>query len=170
MIQSIGKTLGWFLLLLLLQVLVFNHIHLLGYATPIVIVYFTLLFPDNAPRGVTLLSSFFLGLVFDIFSNTPGMASFSMTLVAFLQPTLLALCHPKEDENEVFNPSLSTMGRLSFSVYMMLGILIFCSVFFLLESFSFFNWKDLLLNICGSSLLSFLFIFAIDSLRPKSGR
>ncbi|MDY3103168.1 MAG: rod shape-determining protein MreD, partial [Prevotella sp.] len=38
------KGISFFVLLLLLQVLVFNHIHLFGFATPLLYVYVMLLF------------------------------------------------------------------------------------------------------------------------------
>ena len=54
------------------QVLILNHIHLFNVATPLVYVYFILLFPRNQQRWVSILLAFFLGLILDSFSNTPG--------------------------------------------------------------------------------------------------
>ena len=68
------RRLALFVVLSLAQVLVFNHIHLFGYATLLLLVYFVVTFPRNYPRWAMLLWSFFLGLFADLFSNTPGMA------------------------------------------------------------------------------------------------
>ena len=35
MFETFLSRLGWFVILLMLQVFVFNHIHLFGYATPL---------------------------------------------------------------------------------------------------------------------------------------
>ena len=35
--------LGWFVFLVLLQVLVLNHVHILGYATPMLYIYYILI-------------------------------------------------------------------------------------------------------------------------------
>lgn len=46
------KTLSFFIVLLLVQVLVFNHIHLFGYATPLLYVYFVLPARRGFPNGL----------------------------------------------------------------------------------------------------------------------
>lgn len=165
MTDSFLKRAGWFVLLLLLQVLVFNHIHILGYATPMVLVYLTLLFPSNASRSAILLWSFALGLVADTFSNTPGVAAFSLTFVALIQPGLLALSSTRDDENEVLIPSMQAMGKGVFVRYALCAVVLYEILFFVLEAFSFFNWKDMLINIGSSSLMSLLFIIAFESIR-----
>ena len=71
MVNSFFKQLAWFLLILALQVLVFDHVHIFGHATPFVAVYFVLLFPGNSSRTGILLWSFLFGLVADTFTNTP---------------------------------------------------------------------------------------------------
>lgn len=58
------------LVLVLVQALVLNHIHLFGCAMPLFYVYLVLLYPRNYARWGLLLWGFFLGLVIDIFSNT----------------------------------------------------------------------------------------------------
>ena len=45
MLQTIISRLGWFVFLFLLQVLVFNHVHIFGYATPM-----PYIFPPHTPQ------------------------------------------------------------------------------------------------------------------------
>ena len=71
----------------LVQVLVCNQIHLFGFATPLVYVYFVILFQRNYPKWAILLWSFSLGLLIDVFSNIPGVAAGAMTLLTST-PTL----------------------------------------------------------------------------------
>lgn len=80
MLQTIISRLGWFVFLFLLQVLVFNHVHIFGYATPMPYIYFLLILPSDTPRWLYVLLGFVLGLLIDLFTNTPGMAAGSMTL------------------------------------------------------------------------------------------
>lgn len=89
MVQKIFIRLGWFVLLLLLQVLLFGHIHLFGYATPMPYVYFLIILSLDTPRWLYLVSAFALGLAIDIFSCTPGMTSASLCAVALIAPWLL---------------------------------------------------------------------------------
>ena len=75
MFETFLSRLGWFVFLLMLQVFVFNHIHLFGYATPLPYIYFLLILPGNTSRWVYVLTGFALGLLTDLFTNTPGMAA-----------------------------------------------------------------------------------------------
>lgn len=160
------KRLLLFVVLLLVQVLVLNHIHLFGCATPLLYVYFVISFQRGGSRWTILLCSFFLGLCVDIFSDTPGVATTSLTLVGFLQPYLLELFMQRDDD-ENFQPAIRTMGSLTFFYFSMLLTLAYCVVFFTLETFSFFNWLQWALSVGGSFVLTELLLFVIDGLRKK---
>lgn len=148
----------------LLQALLIGHIHILGVATPLLYVYFALLFPRNFTRWAQLLLCFAMGLAVDMFSNTPGLASASMTLIGFIQPYTLELFLKKEDEPEL-RPGIGTMGFTKFLVYALILIVIYCVVFFSLEAFSTVNLINWLLSIVGSVLLTLIIILIIDSVR-----
>ena len=85
MTVGVLKTLGTFLVFLLVQVLVLNHVHLFDSATPLLYIYMVLLFPRNYPKWGMLVWAFAMGLGVDMFSNTPGVAAASLTLVALLR-------------------------------------------------------------------------------------
>ena len=78
---------GWFVGLVLLQVLILNNVHIAGYATPFLYVYFILKFASGTSRNELMLWAFFLGLAIDIFSNTPGMNAAATVFLAFVRPT-----------------------------------------------------------------------------------
>ena len=149
---------------ILVQVLILNHIHLFNVATPLVYVYFILLFPRSQQRWVSILLAFFLGLILDSFSNTPGETAFALTLTAFLQPYFLSL-YLERDNSDNFTPSMAKMGFMRYATYVLLLTFIFCFTLFTLEAFSFFNWAQWLLCILGSWGVTSLIIIAIDSVR-----
>ncbi len=150
----------------LVQVLVCNQIHLFDYATPLMYVYFVILFQRNYPKWSILLWCFSLGLLIDVFSNMPGVAAGAMTLLAFLQPYILQPFIPRDSVDDL-SPSFSTLGYLKFSSYTLICVIIYCLAFFSLEAFSFFNWQQWLYNIGGSALLTFLLILIIENVRIK---
>ena len=152
--------------LVLAQALVLNHIHLFGYATPLLYVYFVISFPRNYPKWGILLWSFLLGLNVDAFSNTPGVAASAMTLIGLLQPYVLELFMQRDSEDD-FQPSINSMGAGKYIYFTLLLTFIYCIVFFTVEMFTFFNWLQWILNILTSTLLSLLFIVVIDSLRKR---
>lgn len=157
------KTLSFFIILVLVQVLVFNHIHLFGYATPLLYVYFVLPARRGFSKWALLLWAFLLGICVDIFSNTPGLASASMTLIALIQPYLLELFVPR-DSPEDLKPSFASLGAAKYMFYTFILVFIYCMVFFLLEIFSFFNWMQWLFSAGGSMLITLVLVWVIENL------
>ena len=150
--------------MLLLQVVALNNIHLFGCATPLLLVYIILLMPNNTPRWIVLLGGFILGLISDIFTNTPGVGAASMTLVAFIQPAYLKLFLSRESPEDL-QPSLKTLGFTKYLSYSIVLVSLFIVVFFSLEEFAFFHWQQWALYTSGSIVLTYLLIFTIESLR-----
>lgn len=150
--------------LCLAQALVFNRIQIFNCATPLVYVYFAIIVPRGYPKWSALLWAFFMGLSVDMFNNTPGMASASMTLVAALQPYLLELFLPRDAEDNI-NASAAALGKANFALLASILVLIYCVVFFSLEAFSFFNWQHWLSCIGGSALLTLAMMFTFESVR-----
>lgn len=154
-------------ILLFFQVLVLNNIHLLGYITPLVIGYMVVCFHRNTSRTGILLWGFVIGLLFDIFSNTAGMASAACTLVAMFQPVLLEMFAPR-DASEDFTPTFNTLGFGNYFLYVLLLMFVLHGVFYLLDAFTLVDWQLTLVSIFGSSILTTLIIIFIELLvRPR---
>lgn len=163
---EILEHLAAFIILCLVQVLVLNHINLFGCATPLLYVYFIILFRRGFPMWAILLWSFLLGLCIDLFSNTPGVAASSCTLVGLLQPYLLNLFVSRDSADDL-KPAPATLGTGKYLWYSFIIVLIYNVLFFTVEAFSFFNWQQWLMDIGGSTLLTYLTIAVIASVRHK---
>jgi rod shape-determining protein MreD len=157
---------AWFVGMVLLQVLLLNNICLFGLATPFVYVYFLLTLDRDIDNSVLMLIAFSLGLVIDIFCNTPGVNAGASVLVAFMRPGLLRMFSPR-DEYENFEPGIYTLGIGGFVRYSAVAVLLHHTALFLLESFSFVNFGYLLLRILCSTLLTMMFVMAIEFIRHK---
>lgn len=153
-----------FVVLVVVQALVLNHIHLFGVATPLFYVYFVLLFRRNHPKWIILLTSFLLGLCIDVFSNTPGLAAASTTFIAVLQPYILEPFIPR-DSDENLKPGMRTLGIGRFVYYTVFMVFLYNIVFFSLEAFNFFNWLQWLLCIGSSTLITVVLILVVENLR-----
>lgn len=156
-----------FVALVLAQALVFNHIRLFGYAIPLLYVYFAVAIPRNYPRWATLLWCFTLGLVVDLFSNTPGAAAASMTLIGLLQPYLLELFVQREAAPNL-RPSAKTLGWTKFLTMATTLTFVHCLVFFSLEMFTFVDLLTWALCTVGSTLLTMILLTALESVRRSS--
>ena len=158
--------LAMFVALLLAQVLVLNHVWLMNVATPLLYVYFAITFPRNTEKGEVLVWCFILGLLVDIFSNTPGLAAGSLTLIGMIQTYLVELFVPR-DSAENLEVSAATLGWGKFSMLSSILTLIYCLLFFILEAFNFFDWHLWLLRAVCSAALTLGLMLAIESLRAK---
>lgn len=156
-------------LLLLLQVIIFNNVQIFGYATPMICVYLILQMPLSTPHWQILLWAFAIGLVEDIFTNTPGMSAATLTFIALLQPALLRLLASKDfvEDEDMPEPTARNMRWWPFLRYVFVGVLLEQIIFYFIEAFNFFNYTELLINIAGGTMTSFIIIVAMESIRPK---
>ena len=158
--------LGWFIGLVLLQVLIFNHIHISEYATPVLYVYFIFALNAAIGRKALLLWAFFLGLAVDIFSNTPGVNACACTLFAFLRPFILRTQTVRDMAGD-FSPGILAMGFSHYLRYVSIGTFILVGAIQLIESFSFLRWESLCLKILTGTVVSVIGILCIDSVRRR---
>src|SRR4051794_27603630 len=85
-----------FVLLVLLQVMVLNHIQLNGYINPYIYTYFILLLPVGISDALLLVVAFLLGFCIDLFSSTGGMHAAATVFLAFCRPAILKLIAPRD--------------------------------------------------------------------------
>jgi rod shape-determining protein MreD len=155
-----------FVALFVAQVLILNHVHLLGVGTPLLYVYFAITFRRNFPKWLVLVSCFLLGLLIDVFSNTPGLAASTMTLVALAQTYLIELVAPR-DSAEDLEASAKVLGLTKFVTLSALLTLLYCLVFFALEAFNFFDVLLWLARSVISFVLTMVLILAVESVRRR---
>ena len=165
MIQFIRRAIV-FLLLVLMQVLILNHVHIGGYATPSLFIYYILILNSETSRTSLLSQAFFMGLLVDIFGNTPGMNAASATLMAFARPTLLRM-QMTRDISEDYEPGIRILGFFPFFRYVLNETFVFVIILQLLNSFSFFRMEDFVIKVLTDVGMTVLCIMCVDILRRK---
>ena len=153
---------GWFVGLVLLQVLILNNVHIAGYATPFLYVYFILKFASGTSRNELMLWAFFLGLTIDIF--TPGMNAAATVFLAFVRPTFLRLFTPRDTLDSII-PSIRTMGIASFLKFTVTSVFVHHLILLTIEFFSFSSIPLLLLRVVACTLLTVTCIMAVEGIR-----
>ena len=151
-----------FVALILLQVLLFNRISLFGLATPILYIYFLLKLPIGRNLFFVIISGFLLGLIIDVFLNTPGMNAAATTIVAALRKPIINMVFDRE-EYEEFTPGIHS-GAGAFIRFTLIIVFLHQTLLFFIESFTFFNILNTVLRILASSALTLVLIIALDSL------
>lgn len=151
-----------FILLCLLQVLIFNNLNLGGYVNPFPYIYLILMLPISMGRIPVLLVGFFLGLTVDVFSNTGGMHAAATTLIAFYRPLYIKAQSPREGYELTAVPSIKQFGITWFIPYALLLVVMHHSVLFLLEAFRFSDFFHTFLKAVLSSGLTMVIIVFIE--------
>lgn len=165
---EISKEVVLFVTLVLLQVIVLSRITLFGFATPLLYIYFIIKLPFGRNRFYVIISSFILGLVIDIFLNTPGVNAAASTIVASLRVLVAPLFYPK-NELEVIVPSIRTSAS-AFIKYTIVMVAFHHTLLFFIDALSLFNFTEMLIRIGSSSLVTILLILSMDSLFYRKGR
>ena len=82
---------------------------------------------------------------------------------------ILNLYTPRGEDYSESEPSIRNFGMSLFVRYVLTFSLCFCTLLFVIESFSFFDIGRLIVRVLASTILTFLVILGMDSL-TKSGR
>ena len=157
----------FFVIIVLVQVTVFNHLVLFGVAVPMFFIWWLLRLPLTLNANWALTCGFLLGLTIYIFSDTLGMNSLACTIIAALRHPVLHLYFPREEDLTDPEPSFKTLGPAVYLKYLITLTVIYCTIYFMIEAMSFFNPIKLIMCITGSSILTFVLIAAIDSITGK---
>jgi hypothetical protein len=108
---------------------------------------------------------FLLGFTIDLFCNTPGLNAATSAFIGFISRPAQGLFFTFDDYNNDQIPGLS-----SYMKYAFLLTLVHHVSLIILESFSYFNPKILLLRIIISTIMTSLLILAFEgfSLKKKN--
>ncbi len=165
MINSILRFGLIFILLILLQLLLFNNIQFSGYVNPYVYIMFILLLPIDIPSWLLLILSFVTGLIIDFFSGSPGMHTSATVLAGFVRPYVLRIVSPRDGYESGSDPSMLNYGFRWFFFYALLVVLVHHTALFYLEVFRFAEFFRTMLRVLLSSIFSLTFILLIEFYR-----
>lgn len=156
-INWIARILG-LILLIAFQVLVLNNLEVGIYVHPYIYIMFLMTLPFDTPQWLTLIFAMLLGLVIDMFNNTPGMHMAACVLLAFVRPAVLKAVTPVTGYENIENPSIFKLGAAWFLIYSLIMVFIHHTAYFFIEIFSFRHLRFTLLNIGLSAVFSTVLI------------
>ncbi len=156
----------FFFLLIFVQICILNKIHLFGFVTPLLYVYFILKLPTNTSRNEVLFWSFSMGLVLDIFSYSMGLNMIAATSIGFIRYYILRM-HTSREVTETFSPSIRTMGGGAFIRYAIWMILLHHAILFSVDTGSLYDFKMLALRIVGSAASTLILVIGCEALNIK---
>jgi len=155
-----------FILLLAVQVVIFNNFNFLGYINPFPYILFIILYPVNGNKYGLLAASFFLGLIMDLFCNSGGVHAAACLTLAYFRPSIFKFCFGLSYEyqtvrlNDVLTPE-----RFSF---ILLAVIIHHLTLFVLEVFTFeFLWDIILRTVVSTLFTIIICILIIYLIKPS---
>lgn len=165
MINSLLRFTFIFILLILLQLLLFNNIQFSGYINPYVYIMIILVLPSAIPSWLLLLISFSTGLIIDLFMGSPGMHTSATVMAGFCRPYVLTLISPRDGYESGSDLSMSAYGFSWYLTYTVIVVVIHHTVLFYLEVFSFSGFFRTLLRVILSSVFTIAFILLAEKYR-----
>ena len=151
-----------FVLLVLVQVLVFNRLNFFGYINPMVYILFLYWYPIKENRAAFIGLSFLLGLSIDFFSDTMAIHSAATITIAYLRPAIMRFVFGINYEFQSFKLSNSTKAQQF--TFLALLILVHHSVYFSLEFFSVANLLLIVKKVLAIGLASLILCLLFGSL------
>ena len=168
------SNIGRFLLLIILQVLIFNNIDLFSFINPFPYILFIILYTTNGNKPLLYLSSFILGLTVDMFSNSGGVHAAAALILAVSRPYILKISfgvsyqyHNLNITKKVTNDLLKSLEVLT---YITLCILVHHIVLFGLEFLRFNFILEILLRTLLTTIATLLSCILIILLIKPSKR
>ncbi|MFO7977965.1 MAG: hypothetical protein R6U64_04840 [Bacteroidales bacterium] len=149
---------GIAVIVILLQVLVFNNILFAGFVNPYIYVFLILLLPVDIKGGLLLVMAFLLGMIIDLFSGSGGMHTAAALFMAFMRPGVIRMISVKAEFEQGTIPSILNMGASWIMTYSLILILLHHSLLFFLEIFRFTEPLQTLQRILLSGAFTFAFV------------
>ncbi|MBG6109415.1 rod shape-determining protein MreD [Flavobacterium sp. CG_23.5] len=155
-----------FVLLLAVQIVIFNNMNFLGYISPFPYILFIILYPVNGNKSGLLIASFLLGLIMDMFSNSGGIHTTACLVLAYFRPFIFKFSFGLSYEYQTIKLNdVLTPERFSF---ILLSVVIHHFTLFIFEAFQFSFLLDILLRALLSSVFTILIcIIIIYLIKPN---
>lgn len=161
-----SKQIGRYIIVMLLQVLLFDQLQLWGACHPYIYILCLLMMPINMPSIVEMLLGAGAGLVMDVFCNSLGVHMAACILIMFIRPYLIGtIVNDKDRLTEQI--SLRVIGMEALIRYVVTLVLIHHLMVFLLAAWSWQHIGFVLLETVVSSSITIVVIVAYNILKYR---
>ena len=160
------KQLGRYILVMVLQVLLFDQLQLWGACHPYIYILCLLMMPITLPHSADMLIGAAAGLIMDVFCNSLGIHMAACILLMFIRPYLLGgIVNDKDRLNEQI--TLRTLGWEAMIKYVAILVVIHHLTVFSLAAWSWAHMGFVLLETIVSSIVTILIIIGYNALKYR---
>jgi len=117
---------------------------------------------------LSLVLAFLLGVIVDVFSNTPGLHASATVFLAFIRPYILNRLEPNAGYGTQKMVGRKSMGWVWFMTYALLGVVAHHLFYFFVEVFTLQHFFQTITRIVASGLASLLVIFIHQTLPQRT--
>lgn len=158
------REIGRLLLLVALQVLLFDHLHIAIWGFPMVYILFLLNLSPRLPKWAELLIGCSVGLLMDVWYSSLGIHMAACVAIAFVRPILLA--NMVQDVERIKDNVMGrTIGTAEYTKCVVLLTIIHHFIVFALEAWSWSQWWIVLLQTLISSTMTIIILLGYDRLK-----
>lgn len=160
------KQIGRYIVVMILQVLLFDQLQLLGVCHPYIYILCLLMMPITLPHSADMFIGAAAGLIMDVFCNSMGVHTAACIFIMFVRPYLIgALVNDKDRLNEQI--SLRALGMEALLRYVVIMVVIHHLTVFLLAAWSWAHIGFVLIETIVSSIITISIIIGYNALKYR---
>lgn len=160
------KQIGRYIVVMILQVLLFDQLQLLGVCHPYIYILCLLMMPITLPHSADMFIGAAAGMIMDVFCNSMGVHTVACILIMFVRPYLIgALVNDKDRLNEQI--SLRALGMEALLRYVVIMVVIHHLTVFLLAAWSWAHIGFVLIETIVSSIITISIIIGYNALKYR---
>ncbi len=160
------KQIGRYILVMLLQVLLFDQLQLLGVCHPYIYILCLMMMPVTLPHNVDMIIGALVGVVMDIFCNSLGVHTAACILIMFIRPYIISsMVNDIDRLNEAI--SMHVLGVENMIKYVLILVFVHHAVVFLLAAWSWSHIGFVLIETIVSGIISSFIIIGYNILRYR---
>ena len=160
------KQIGRYIIVMILQVLLFDQLQLLGVCHPYIYILCLLMMPITLSHSADMIIGAVVGLIMDVFCNSLGVHTAACVFIMFIRPYLIgAIVNDKDRLNEQI--SLRALGMEALLRYVVILVVVHHLMVFLLAAWSWAHIGFVLLETIVSSLVTISVIIGYNALRYR---
>ena len=159
-LQEIGRL----LLIFVLQVLLFDHLHIGSWGIMMIYILFLINLPIRIPRWAEMLIGLLVGIMMDVWHSSLGIHIAACVALSFVRPLLLTNA-VQDIERIKDNISVQTIGRIEYTKCAVILTIMHHFIVFSLETWNIQFWWIVLLQTLVSSIMTLCIILGYEYLK-----
>ncbi|MCL1851221.1 MAG: hypothetical protein FWF70_07475 [Bacteroidetes bacterium] len=156
------KNFSRFIILILLQVFVFNYVQWFGFLNPAVYLLFLILLPLEVSKSAQYIIAFATGFIVDAFLRTYGIQAFACTLMVCLRPYFILVLNGLKPLETGVTPAPGIKDFNWILVYTLLMVFVHQITVTTLEVFQWIQWWRIIWTSVANTLFTTFIILCVE--------